>query len=662
MKYLKIINYVIFIIMLKSCSIKQNTYPLNYGFNITKKGVEFRLYAPSSEKVFLVVFDKPNASTGTEYPMSNKSDGEWYYNLENRGVGTMYGYRLYGPNNDSSVIVADPYSKAAITKNNWRHVAKSIVIDDDFDWQGDSWIEIDTKDLIIYEAHLRDMTIHPSSNNKYKGSYIGFIESGQNGGIEHLKALGVNAVQFLPLWDFANFEIPYKKKQAGFYNDWNPYERNHWGYMPTFFMAPESYYSSSWTVGNDEWNGIDGSAVNEMKMMVRELHKNGIAVIMDVVVNHVSNYDWHPLKYIDKETYFLLNDDGTFKSQCCGNLLDTDHPKVREYILESLKYWMVNYHIDGFRFDQCYLLSSETSKIIAEELKNINPNLILYGEAWNNRENEFSKMGWGSFNARFRDVLKGELHNRDVKGFLLGDYRPSENIEDVECILSGTSSGKHATYITPEHAINFLEVHDNYSFNDYTRISLGLVKENDIINDTLQHLRLNKEQLKINKLGALFLFTAQGIPLIHQGQEWARSRIVANTDVPDQNIGRIDNNPYNKDNETNWVNWDELKINNQLLNYYKNLIKIRKSYPQFRYADPEKITFKRYSDRSLGYFIDEEIAVLFNGNIDSAISVDMPEGKWKLILSENSFDINGIDTIEGQINIDQRSGMILVKI
>ena len=181
-------------------------------------------------------------------------------------------------------------------------------------------------------------------------------------------------------------------------------------------------------------------------------------------------------------------------------------------------------------------------------------------------------MGWGSFNARFRDVLKGELHNRDVKGFLLNGFRPGEDIEDLECILSGTSSGKHPTDKSPKHSINFLEVHDNYSFNDYTRIGLNIVREEDVINNPSEFTKLNRQQMKINKLGALFLFTAQGIPLMHQGQVWARSRIVAKTNAPDSNIGKIDNNSYNKDNETNWVDWDQLKINAKLIDYNKDLI------------------------------------------------------------------------------------------
>ena len=647
--------------MLLACQKKENINILSYGYFLSDKGIEFKIYAPSSEKVFLVIFDNHSSENGKEYKMEKKEEGDWYFYLKDKGIGTIYGYRLIGPNNDKNIIVADPYSKAAITQNNWRHTAKSLVINNDFDWQGDRWMNTKMNDLIIYEAHTRDMTIHSSSATTQKGTYIGFIENNQNGGIEHLKKLGVNALQLLPIWDFANFEIPYNQQADDFYNDWNPYERNHWGYMPTFFMAPESYYSSSWTDVPEAWNGFDGKAIKEMKSMVRELHRNGISVILDVVVNHVSNYDWHPLKYIDRETYFLLNEDGSYQSQCCGNLLDTDHPKVREYILESLKYWMIDYHVDGFRFDQCNLLSKETSKLIVSELKQINPNVIIYGEAWDNRESEFSKIGWGSFNARFRDVLRGELHDTDTKGFLFGSYRPNEDINDLKCILTGSTSWKYPIYNISSHSINFLEVHDNYSFNDYIRFSLNLNKKDDLIINHIDHIELNEVQSKINKLGALILLTSKGVPLIHQGQEWGHSQIIAETDYPDPNIGKMDRNPYNKDNETNWVNWHELDVNNELLEYYKDLITIRRSFSELRDTNNQKIDFISYSNRTLGYFIDDKIAILINGNIKSDFQFELPDGNWKLILDENDFDLNGLKNIQNLIMVEERSGTILIK-
>ena len=659
--YLKLYLFLL-CILLTSCSKPELAYDANYGYFLKSKYIDFRIFAPNADSVMLVIFENHDDSIGKEYKMKKIQSGDWEISIEGLDIGTFYGYRLIGPFNESNVIIADPYSKAAVTQNSFRHVAKSLIIDDSFDWEGDSWSKVKMQDLVIYEAHLRDMTIHKSSGAENKGTYKGFIDLEQKGGIEHLKNIGVNAVQFLPLWDFANFEIPYKVDTVGFFNDWNPYERNHWGYMPTFFMAPESYYASDYSSKPNSWNGQKGFAVKEMKQMVKELHKNDIAVILDVVINHVSNYDYHPLKYIDKSIYFKLNADGSYKSQCCGNLLDTENTKVREYIISSLKHWMINYHIDGFRFDQCYLLGSETARLIEKELKAINPNVYLYGEAWNERESEFSKLGWGSFNAYFRDVMRGDLHDTNIKGFLFGNYRPGENIDDIKSVLSGTSAGKTKTYSTSKHAVNFLEVHDDYCFNDYIRFSLGLNEKSDIINDPINHIKLNETQLKINKLGAMFLLFSKGVPIIHQGQEWGHSQIIEFTSAKDVNVGKMDRNPYNKDNTTNWVNWNELPVNIELINFYKNLIELRKQFPSLSSINTENLFFDVIDERVIGYFPDKDLAVFFNGHIDQKIEVTLPPGKWKILLDENNFNLDGFKTVDRKILLSKLSGVFLQKL
>jgi len=645
------------IIMINSCMQPVTKLGLSYGAFLRPGGIEFKIYAPSSDIVKLVIFEKVDDESGFEYPMEKLKNGDWTYFLKNAPLGTMYGYRLTGPWNDENVIVADPYSKATVTQNNWRHVAKSLVIDAAFDWEGDTWTNIHPRDLIIYEAHVRDMTVHKSSNATAKGSYLGFIEKDQNGGIEHLKSLGVNAVQFLPLWDFANFEIPYRQDADGMYNDWNPYERNHWGYMPTFFMAPESYYATDGTNEPLAWNGTDGRAISEMKSMVKSLHQEGMAVILDVVVNHISNYDWHPLKYIDKTVYFKLDEQGDFLSQCCGNLLASDHQPVRDYIIESLKYWMTDYHIDGFRFDQAHLLSVETARFIIDELKKINPNVIIYGEAWDEKEKEFSEMGWGSFNARFRDVLRGDLHNYDEKGFLFGDFRDKETLENLQALILGTPN----IYQSPAHAVNFLEVHDDYCLNDYLRLSSRRNSKDDIIDDPMKHIELDDDLLRKNKLGALILLTSQGIPIIHQGQDWAHSQIIAETDAHDPNVGKMDRNPYNKDNETNWVNWLEKEQNKELADYYSGLIDLRRTHTEFRHTTKKDFKFQGLADHALGYVIRNRIAVYINGENSTAVETDLPEGKWQLIVDNEEVNLNGIRQFSGKISIPPTSGMVLQK-
>ena len=645
---------------IQSCADNYLNQKLSYGSFLKKGGIEFKIHAPSSNQVQLIIFDNPEDKSGAAYEMSPDGNGDWTVFVNGLGVGTIYGYRLSGPANEDSVIIADPYSKAAITQNTWRHVAKTLVVDESFDWQGDTWENFDPLDLIIYEAHIRDMTIHPSSEANYPGTYKGFIENDQNGGIVHLKRMGVNAIQFLPIWDYANIEIPYKERADGMFNDWNPYERNHWGYMPTFFMAPESYYASDGNRNIGSWNGKDGRAVKEFKELVRELHKNDIAVILDVVINHVSNYDWHPLKFIDRDLYFQLDEKGNYVSQCCGNLLDLDNKHVQQYIIESLKYWMLEYHIDGFRFDQAHLLSLETAELISNELRSINPAVIIYGEAWDNRSEEFSEIEWGSFNAHFRDVIRGDLHNFEQKGFLFGSYRPKEDKSDLKSIIAGTSKISGGVYKRPHHAINFLEVHDDYCFSDFLRLSSGENKKDDLITDKLSHISLSPKLKSMNKLAAFILFTSQGIPLFHQGQEWGHSKIIAETRVPDLNVHKMDPNSYNKDNETNWVNWNELSQNQDLVDFYKALIQIRKEYPQLRKIRPQDISFYNFKNEfSLGYSFNETMIAYINGDNEEELDITLLDGKWNLLISTSDQTNNELSN--GKITLGPKSGVLLIR-
>ncbi|MCK4904210.1 MAG: pullulanase, partial [Candidatus Marinimicrobia bacterium] len=489
--------------------------------------VEFKLYAPKSDKVFLVIFENPDDTTGKELPMAHEEFGVWTLNLKNADYGTLYGYRLEGPTNDSNIIIADPYSKAAVTQNSYRHIAKSLIVDTDYDWGNDDWIKINPRDLIIYEMHLRDMTAHYSSGSDFPGTYKGFIDKNQRGGINHIIDIGVNAVQILPLQDFANVEIPYKDSTVYMYNDWNPYARNHWGYMTTFFFAPESYYTTDGTMQPNTWNGASGKAVNEMKDMVKELHKEKIVVIMDVVYNHISNYDYHPLKYIDKETYFRLDDKGEYIMQSgCGNDCKTENPAMRKLILESVKYWMKEYHIDGFRFDLGYLIDEETRKQILTELRAINPNVIILAEPWGGGYDPdgFSDIGWASFNDKIRNGVKGQNPVNGL-GFIFGKWFGDNDQKSLQRFVMGSLRENDGQYLDIAHSVNYLESHDDHTFGDFIRIGSGQVHEHQVITNRIENAKLTDRQLALNKLGAIFLFTSQGITFMHEGQEWARSKV-----------------------------------------------------------------------------------------------------------------------------------------
>jgi pullulanase/glycogen debranching enzyme len=274
--------------------------------------------------------------------MTRDEEGVWEYSTKKRLWKKYYGYYVHATNDQGDIfnaktLIPDPYSKVVSTQNNYKINARTYIYKSDFDWGGDTWvISKDSRDLIVYEAQLRDLTADPSADVKTPGTYLAVIEK-----IDYLKQLGVNAIEFLPLHDFANIEIPFKDSSTALFNTWNPYARNHWGYMSTFFFAPENYYSSA---GNMNFDGIvddKGKGMNELKTLVKTLHKEGFSVMMDVVYNHTSTYDANPFKMIDKKYYYRLDENNDFISKSgCGNDFKTERLMSRKMIVESILFWM----------------------------------------------------------------------------------------------------------------------------------------------------------------------------------------------------------------------------------------------------------------------------------------------------------------------------------
>ncbi len=653
----------IIIITLFMSAYSKESPTLSYGAFVQGNQTTFKIHAPRSTEVNLVIFEKPDDETGYKHPMVKNESGDWTLTLSDVGIGTLYGYRLSGPVNDSTIIIADPYSKAAVTQNSMSHVAKSLVIDDTYDWEDDTWIEIDPRDLVIYEMHVRDMTAHPTSTANQKGTYAGLAEAGQNGGIEHIKAMGVNAVQILPIQDFANFEVPFKDNKAPLYNDWNPYERNHWGYMTTFFFAPESYYASNGTNDPQAWNGTDGRAVHELKDMVKAFHKENIVVILDVVYNHVSQFDNNPLKFIDRDLYFRFDKNGKWSTKSgCGNDCKTESPPMRNLILESLKYSMKEYHVDGFRFDLGQLIDPETRDIIILELRAINPNVIILAEPWGGGYNPhgFSDQGWASFNDQFRDGLKGSLFDINDKGFLFGKLRKGDNQKFFRRLAMGSLGEHGGQYISSDHSVNYLESHDDLTFGDRLRITGGFVEKHDVITDRKSHAKVDGNLMSMSKLGALYLFTSQGIVFMHQGQEWARSKVIADTKAPDQYVGQLDHNSYEKDNETNWLNWNEREMNLELVDYYKGLIELRKQYSEFRHSKPEDFEFMDVGEKAaVAYILKDRFVVILNGENEDTLELDIPAGQWNILADEKLVNLENQQLVSNKILVPPSSGIVL---
>ena len=632
----------------------------------------FRLFAPSADKISLLTFEQPEQTYGKEFKMEKDEDGVWETAIEGEQYGLFYGFKICHPKvpGIEDIICIDPYAKAVTTFNTYYNPRRAIVVKEgNYNWEGDAWIKNDWRDLIIYEMHIRDMTEHPSSGVEQRGTYKGLTEKGKPGGLDYIKALGVNAVELLPAHEFANIEIPFQDSIHGKLNTWNPYERNHWGYMTAAYFAPESYYSQDVRhIDWEHWVGKDARAVTDFKDMVKAFHKEGIAVIMDVVYNHVSEYEIGNFKQIDKNYYFRLDENGDYIDRSyCGNEFNSDRPMVRKLIIESVIYWMEEYHVDGFRFDLGKLIDWETIEEVFYEAKKINPDVIFVCEPWGGGYDPqgFSARGWGSWNDQIRNGVKGE-NPFDGKGWIFGKWYGNNNPDRIKSYVNGTLlQDTLGLFKLPGHSVNYLESHDGYTLGDFIRLGLGDVMKKQIIEDADKHVKLLPMQLKLNKLAALFLFTSRGITMIHAGQEFARSKVIPlDTKAPDEHKGMIDHNSYDKDNETNYINYNHAKINEELLNYYKGLIKLRKKYDAFRRADYDDVNFIKIEKNpfAIGYkvtFDNDVFLVFLNANPKKKEKFILPEGEWNILVNPAIAGVESLGTVKDQIVVESSSGYIL---
>ncbi len=628
----------------------------------------FRLFTPNAEKVSLVIFNKVDDQTGKEYEMTRDENAVWETSLEGELYGKFYDFKIKHKDKDV-VLCLDPYAKAVASYNTYFTPRKSMVVKEgNYDWQKDEWIQRDWRDLIIYEMHVRDMTEHPSSGVKERGTYKGLIEKNKTGGIDYIKNLGVNTIELLPSQEFANIEIPFKDSLRGKFNTWNPYERNHWGYMTAAFFAPESYFSENVrAIEMNKWSGADAKAVTDFKNMVKAFHKENIAVMMDVVYNHLSEYEFGNLKEIDKEYYFRLNPDSSYCAiSGCGNDLKTERPMMRRLIVESILYWMKEYHVDGFRFDLGKLIDWQTIETIIYEAKKINPAVVFVCEPWGggNDPAGFSLRGWGAWNDQIRNGIKGENPNNG-HGWIFGNWYGNNSPQRIKSYVNGTLiRDSLGLFQKPEHSVNYLESHDGYTFGDFIRLGLGDVKPDEVIKDLDKNAKLTPTQLKLNKLGALFLFTTRGITMISEGQEFARSKVLPLANQNDPYRGMIDHNTYDKDNEVNYINYNHAKMNQDLWDYYKGLIELRKEFQSFRQAEYDEVKFISVHDNdfALGYEVkhnDEDFVVLFNAHPLKEVVCDLPKGKWDILVNPGKAGIKPLAKVSGKIKVQPSTGYVL---
>ena len=650
------------------------------GYTWTPRYSVFKIYSPNAAKVDVELWAAFDDKEGLIFPLKKNSSGFWEGRIQGNWGTYWYAYHVIPPKPCPPTMepylgpISDPWSKHVGNWNNYLQHSKTLIETHDtipFDWEGDQYLAVnDPRDLVIYEAHLKDFTAHPSSGVKHPGTYKGFIEAGSKGGIQYLKQLGINAVEFLPLQKAARFEPPYMETlPSGISNTWNYYGHNHWGYMTSHFFVPETLYVSNQSQEHGAIAGLTTAARNELKQVVKELHKEGIAVILDVVYNHVSEYDLNPLKYSSKADFLRLDDHNNYLSQSgCGNDSKTEHPVFQDLIVESICYWIQEFHIDGFRFDLANLIDWETIDRITQEAKKLNPNIVLIAEPWGGGYNptEFSKRGWIAWNDQIRNGVKGSdpIHNR---GFIFGDWQHETNHSSIQNFLRGSLLGyANGRFETSETSLNYLESHDGNTLGDFIRLALR-PHLNTHQTDRESVVKLNAQEERVARLAAVTLMVSQGVCMIHQGQEFARSKWICKDPVNDPRSGFLDHNSYEKDNSTNYINYDDVDQNRDLFEYYRGLIEIRKNSPSLRKSIPEALHFSSDSDPLIiRLFIDGTSAndgfdylIGLNGNNFLSHELELPEGFWEIIVTEHIADNKSLAKISGRVILPPASGYVL---
>lgn len=559
------------------------------------EGVNFALFSEHAEKVELCLFDPRGRRETTRINMRWHTDQVWHCYLPEARPGQLYGYRVYGPYEPQKghrfnphKLLLDPYARDMVgqvrwndalfgytigdelgdltpdTRNSAHGMPKSRVVDTAFTWGDDQPLRTPWHDTVIYELHVKGLTIqHPSVPLPYRGTYAGLATEPV---IEHFKRLGITAVELMPVHTFINDRHLLR-------NGLN----NYWGYNSIGYFAPHAAYSAT-------------GDINEFKTMVKRLHSNGIEVILDVVYNHTAegNHMGPTLCFrgIDNAAYYrLMADEPRYYMDYtgCGNSLNMMHPRVLQLITDSLRYWVTEMHIDGFRFDLAPTLAREVHAVdrFGAFLDIIHQDPVLsqvklIAEPWDLGEGGYQvgnfPIGWTEWNSRYRDTLRAYWRG---DGSLIGElaYR-----------ITGSSDLYEHSGRRPYASINFVACHDGFTLQDLVSYNDKHNKENmeenrDGENNNLSwnmgaegpvsknlHIIQAREQQKRNFLTTLLL--SQGVPMFAAGDEMGRTQ-------------KGNNNAYCQDNDVSWINWDLLNKDQQFLGFVSNLIKLRKRHPVF---------------------------------------------------------------------------------
>ncbi|MCM1088202.1 MAG: type I pullulanase [Muribaculaceae bacterium] len=625
----------------------------------TAEKTTFKVWAPTADSVQVYLYSSGTAETDDRIDtleMVKDEKGVWSAEKEGDLNGIYYTY--YVTIAETHIEACDPYARTTGV-NGERAMVINLDATNPDGWEGDISPNqgMGHTDSVIYEMHVRDFSIDDSSgvSAEHKGKFLGVTETGthnadgQTTGLDYLVDLGVTHVHLLPSYDYGS--VDETKLDTPQYN---------WGYDPVNYNVPEGSYST------DPYHGE--VRVKEMKQMVKTLHDNGINVVMDVVYNHVYDADTFCFNQIVPQYFSRVNPDGSYSNGSgCGNDTASERSMVKKYIVDSVNYWADEYHIDGFRFDLVGLLDTETINEVVSSVRAKHPNVIFYGEGWTmgtgmtkegytmaTQANSTQTPGFAYFSDTMRDLLKGSNDETSI-GFVSGGTGREEDIKNSFMAMPPWSSN-------PSQIVNYASCHDNYTLKDKLDVSKKTSSEED--------------RIKMNNLAAAIYMTAQGMPLIHAGEELLRTKV--------DETGTIIHNSYKSPDSVNSIKWDGLKdtAKQNVHDYYKGLIAFRKNHAALRLTSAAdvaaNVSYQKIADQVVMFVINgkdsvpgevsDGIVVIFNASeTERTINLytegyGVAQGSWQVCINGEKAGIDALSTVtDGSVKVAPISATVLVK-
>uniref|UniRef100_UPI00404A0A75 type I pullulanase n=1 Tax=Fulvivirga sp. TaxID=1931237 RepID=UPI00404A0A75 len=609
----------------------------------------FKLWSPAAEEVNLLFYDKGDSGEATSTKsLERNAEGLWQTTVKGDLHGQYYTYQVKA---DGQWLEETPGIYAqAVGVNGMRAMVVDLNKTNPDSWNNDKGPAIDKpNEAIIYELHVRDITIDKSSGSSHPGKFIGLVEKGTNGpgsvktGIDHIAELGATHVHLLPSFD--NYSIKEDQLDSPQFN---------WGYDPQNYNVPEGSFST------DPFNAE--VRIKEFKQMVKGFHDNGIGVILDVVYNHTGRTENSNFNLEAPGYYYRQWEDGKWSdASACGNETASDRPMMRKFIIESILYWTKEYHLDGFRFDLMGIHDIETMNAVAEAVKKVNHNIFIYGEGWTAGDSPLPEPSRAlkkytyemplisAFSDDLRDGLKGSVFEDKDTGFVSGKAGMEESIkfgvvgsiEHPQIDYKAVNYSDAAWATEPWQAVSYVSCHDNHTIYDKLKISKPETSEEDII--------------AMDKLANAIVLTSQGMSFLHAGAELLRTK-------------GGEHNSYNLPDSVNKIDWN-WKVNSKtVFDYYKNLIQLRKNHPAFFMPTGELVrehlVFFETEPGIVAYTISDnangdswkDILVIYNAN-EEEVSLDVPE-EWNIVVKGDTFNEKGIEKVKGKVKVPRLSMLV----